>query len=146
METNSLYKCVENSNERLLMAVKDEKILAEGAAKKEIYDKRKRQYKEKALPGQLDGTTEEIKDKDSWNWLKKGTLKKETEGMLMAAQDQALRTNYIKKITDCKDVSPMCRLCGDREETISHIVAECSKLAQKQYRLWHHDRVALMIH
>ena len=48
METDSLYNYVENSNERLLMAVKDEKILGEGAAKKEIYDKRKRQYKEKA--------------------------------------------------------------------------------------------------
>ena len=64
----------------------------------------------------------------------------------MAAQDQALRTNFIKKRIDKQDVSPMCRLCGEREETISHIVAECSKLAQKQYRLWRHDRVALMIH
>ena len=64
METNSLYNYVENSNERLLMAVKDEKILGEGAAKKEIYDKRKRQYK-KALHSQFEETTEEIKDKDS---------------------------------------------------------------------------------
>ena len=64
----------------------------------------------------------------------------------MAAQDHALRTNYIKKIIDKQDVSPMCRLCEEREETVSHIVAECSKLAQKQYRLWRHDRVALMIH
>ena len=94
-------------------------------------NKRKRQYKEKALHSQFERTTEEIKDKDSWNWLKKGTLKKETEGVLMAAQDQALRTNYTEKRIDKQDVSPMCRICGEREETISHIVAKCSKLAQK---------------
>ena len=32
----------ENSNKRLLMSVKDEEILGEGDAKKEICDKRKR--------------------------------------------------------------------------------------------------------
>ena len=70
-ETNSLYNYVENSSKRLLMAVKDEKILGKGAAK-EIYDKRKRQYEEKTLHSQFERTTDEIKDKDSWNWLKKG--------------------------------------------------------------------------
>ena len=25
-----------------------------------------------------------------------------------------------------------CRLCGDRNETINHIICECSKLAQKE--------------
>ena len=32
----------------------------------------------------------------TWNWLKNGYLKKETEGFIMAAQDQAIRTNAIK--------------------------------------------------
>ena len=27
-----------------------------------------------------------------------------------------------------------CRLCGDRDETINHIISECSKLAQREYR------------
>ena len=40
----------------------------------------------------------------------------------------------------------MCRLCGEREETISHVVTECKMLAQKQYRLWRHDRVGVVIH
>ena len=72
MESNSLYNYVENSNERLLMAAKNEKILGEGAAKKEIYDKRKRQYKEKALHIQFERTTEEIKDKKLELVIKKG--------------------------------------------------------------------------
>ena len=40
----------------------------------------------------------------SWDWLKGGILKKETEGLLTAAQDQALQTNYIKKKIDRQDV------------------------------------------
>ena len=27
-----------------------------------------------------------------------------------------------------------CRLCGDRDETINHIINECCKLAQKEYK------------
>ena len=29
------------------------------------------------------------------------------------------------------------RLCGDRDETINHIISECSKLAQKKYKTRH---------
>ena len=29
-----------------------------------------------------------------------------------------------------------------REETVSHILAECTALTQKQYKSWRHDRVA----
>ena len=47
------------------MAVKDEKIHGEGATKKEIYDRRKRQYMEKTLHSQFERAT--VKIKDSWN-------------------------------------------------------------------------------
>ena len=30
-----------------------------------------------------------------------------------------------------------CRLCGDRDETINHIISECSKLAKKEYKAGH---------
>ena len=72
--------------------------------------------------------TEDVRDPRTWDWLKRGTLKKETECLLTAAQDQALRTNYIRNMIDKQDVSPMCRLCGEREESVSHIVTECKKL------------------
>ena len=65
--------------------------------------------------------------------VEKGTIKKETEGLLTAAQDQAIRTNSIKNRIDKEDVSPMCRICGEREETIGHVTAECKKLAQKEF-------------
>ena len=31
-----------------------------------------------------------------------------------------------------------CRLCGDRDETINHIISECSKLAQKENKSKHY--------
>ena len=40
---------------------------------------------------------------------------------------------------------PMCRLCGEREEAISHIATECKKLAQKHYKNWRHDQVAKVV-
>ena len=48
----------------------------------------------------------------SWNWIKTGELKKETEGLIFAVQDQALRTNAIKA---------KCRVCGSHDETVQHI-------------------------
>ena len=30
-----------------------------------------------------------------------------------------------------------CKLCGDRDETINHIISECSKSSQKEYNIRH---------
>ena len=37
-----------------------------------------------------------------------------------------------------------CRLCGDRDETINHIISECSKLAHEEYKI-RHDWVGKVI-
>ena len=60
--------------------------------------------------------------------------------MLMVAQDQALRTNTIKGTVDKQSVSPLYRLCREKEETINHVVAQCKMLTQNKYRLRRHDR------
>ena len=38
-----------------------------------------------------------------------------------------------------------CRLCGDRGETINHLISECSKLTQKKYKT-RHDWAGKVIH
>ena len=38
-----------------------------------------------------------------------------------------------------------CRLCGDKDETINHIISECIKLAQREYKA-RHDWVGKVIH
>ena len=63
----------------------------------------------------------------------------------IAAQDNAIRTNHIKVRIDKTQQDSKCRLCSDRDETINHIISECSKLAQKEYKA-RHNWVGKVIH
>ena len=64
-----------------------------------LQQERKERFQEKQLHGQFWSNTL-IRDKKTWEWLKKGRLKKEMDGMIIAAQDEVLRTNSIKRIID----------------------------------------------
>ena len=59
------------------------------------------------------------------------------ESLLIAAQDKAMRTNHIKARIDKSQQNSKCRLYGDRDEKITHIISECRKLAQKVYKARH---------
>ncbi len=39
----------------------------------------------------------------------------------------------------------MCRMCNKAEETVFHIVSECSMMAQTEYK-GRHDKLAKVIH
>ena len=101
-------------------------------------------WKGKVLHGQYPKKVEE-KEIKSWDWLRSGWLKKETEGLLLAAQDQALPTKCHKVMIMKEQGSKTCRMCGARDETVMHILSECEKLAQGEYKK-RHDRVASIIH
>ena len=52
-----------------------------------------------------------ISEEDTFLWLSKGDLKAETEGEIVAAQDQAIQTKYyVTKILNTETDSK-CRLC-----------------------------------
>ena len=115
--------------------------------KQEIIKRRKANFDEKKLHSMFFKETKEVRDdKDSWLWLQKGVLKKETEGLILAAQEQALQVNWIKKMIDKQDCSTKCRMCDERDETVAHIVSECSQLAQNDYKKCRHDKIAAIIH
>ena len=78
-------------------------------------------------------------------WPRKGNLERETESLQIVAQNNTIRTNHIKARIDKTQQNSKCRLCGDRDETINHIISECSKLAQKEYRN-RHDWVGKVNH
>ena len=66
--------------------------------------------------------------------------KGETESLLKATQINAIRRNYEKAKIDKTRQNSSCRLCGDRDEKINHIISECSKLALEPSKT-KHDRV-----
>ena len=45
-----------------------------------------------ALYGQVVRQSEDQGNDETWTWLKAGKLKRETESLIIAAQDQAIRT------------------------------------------------------
>ena len=67
-------------------------------------------------------------------------LKECTKALIRGTQEQSLRSDYIKYNTDKTDDSLLCRICGTWIKTISHILSECRKLVQKDYK-WTHDSV-----
>jgi hypothetical protein len=90
--------------------------------------------------------TEDIVDEEeNTKWLEDGYLKKKTESLIMAAQEQSLRTRKIMHAIDHRNVDPKCRMCWQKDETVEHLVSACSKLAQTEYKA-RHDKVALIIH
>ncbi len=44
---------------------------------------------------------------------------------------------HIKVKIDNMQQNSKCRLCGEKDETINHIISRCSKLAEKEYKTWH---------
>ena len=106
---------------------------------------RKQKWEGKQLYGRFKRLINNISHQKTWTWLRKGNFKRETESLLIAAQDNAIRTNHIKARIDKTQQNSKCRLCGDRDETINHIISECSKLAQKEYKA-RHDWVGKVIH
>ena len=58
--------------------------------------------------------------------ITKTNLKRETESLSTAGQNNAIRTNYVKTKIDKTLQNSKCWLCGEIDETINHI-SECSK-------------------
>ena len=103
-------------------------------AKKQQKGERTISWDEKMLHGQFLQQTKKRGNKDWWQWLQNRTPKCETESLIFTAQKQAIRTNLIKWKTDKSQEQTKCRMCSRADKTISHIVSECSKLAQKEYK------------
>ena len=58
----------------------------------------KENYAQKRMRSAFMRGTEEVRDNNnSWLWMKKGYLKKETEGLIMAAQDQSFQTRWVHR-------------------------------------------------
>ena len=70
-------------------------------------------------------------------------MKRKTESLIVAVQNQSIRTNLVKAKIDKSQKDTLCRLRKKADE--DHVVSGCSKLAQKEYKK-RHDNLSKIVH
>ena len=149
-EEGSLGLYVRGSEEWMLKVVAEMGVVSGVESAKEYKDHVERTRREallaKPLHGKFFRSVSGVADERSWQWLNGGYLTKATEGFILAAQEQALRTRWVRATIDGEaDVDPMCRLCGKHLETVMHLASGCGELAKKQYVI-RHDGMGKRVH
>jgi len=134
---------IRHANDTATSYAKKVKKKANEQSQKQLKEK----WKEKAMHGQH---PKRLDDGDvdmelSTKWLKTAGLKSETEGFIIAAQDQAISTRYFQANIIKNGSDPNCRFCGQFQETVDHITSGCPMLAKTEY-LRRHDKVAAYLH
>ena len=126
---------VHESEERLIQAARGDKIdglVAASVLKRSKKEKRSEDWEEKVLHGQYLRQTKKVRSDQCWVWLQNGDLKRERDSLIVAAQNQSIRTNLVETRIDKRQGDSLCRMCRKVDESIDHIVSGCSKLAQKE--------------
>ena len=116
--------------------VKMEKILKTTETKvqykKQQFENKLNRVENKPLHGEhLRNIDRKHDDNSTWAWLKLGTLRKETEGLIFAAQEQALQSNVMKAKIQGASANSTCQ---EKDETLSHLICECPKISQTDYK------------
>ena len=98
-----LKSYVRSSSERLLVAARQIED-CRGESVKDLKNRKKierqQEWKDKTLHGQFLRQTDDEAGKERWMWLKGTGIKRERESSILAAQEQAIRTNVIKAKID----------------------------------------------
>ena len=108
-------------------------------------DKQSNVLKQKKLHGQFFKKIEYVAGEKKWLWLRDGSIKRETESLTIAAQEQAIGINAIKAKIDKTEAESKCRLCGKVNETVRQIVCEYPMSTQREYKR-RHDWLGRKIH
>ncbi|XP_045477891.1 uncharacterized protein LOC123683040 [Harmonia axyridis] len=106
------------------------------------------EWRSKALHGRYPGLLEsrDVNKVESLTYLRAGYLFPETEGRLLAIQDQVMQTRmYLKHIAQQNIPTDRCRKCSQRPESIQHLTSSCPILAPKDY-LGRHNSMAKIYH
>ena len=138
---------VHGSEERLIQAARDKINHLEAASvlKRSKKEKRLEDWEEKVLYGQYLWQTKEVRSDQCWAWFQNGDLKRETESLKVAAQNQSIRVNLVKAKIDKRQGDSLCTVCRKVDGSIDHIVNGCGKLAQKEYKK-KHDSLGKIVH
>ena len=80
----------------------------------------KQEWDEKLLYGYFRRQTSYITHEKTWTWLQKGNLKRETESQLIAVQNNAIRTSYVKAQIDRTQQNSKFWLYKEKDATVNH--------------------------
>ena len=130
----------DGSEERLIQAARGDKIDGSESVsvlKRSKKEKRLEYWEEKVLHGQYLRQTKEVRSDQCWAWLQNVDLKRETESLIVAAQNQSIRTNLVKARIDKRQGDSLCRICRKVDESVDLIFSGCSKVAPKEYKRRH---------
>ena len=150
-EENNLAFYVKMSTERFVKGVKITNIIDceepkdKNTFKRGIQNKHITRRTGEKMYGQfVCEILQQVDREGTWEWMRKSDLKVETEALIFAAQEQALRTNVLKFNIDNTRNSSLCRLCGEKNESVTHLICGCKVLAQKEYKR-RHDSIARIV-
>ena len=133
-----LEDCIEKHERGLITAIRNN-------TDHTIYSRmtitRKQTWEGKKFYGRFKRLINDISHGKSWTWQRKWNFLRETESL----QNSPIRTSHIKVRIEKPQQNSKCRLYDDRDETINHIISECCKLAQKEYKA-KHSCVGKVIH
>ena len=102
--------------------------------------------KSKSLHGQysLRSQKADVDLHDTYQWLRSAGLKAETEGFIVAAQDQSLFTRNFQANVLHNGADPRCKFCNTSTKIIGHFISGCTILAPNEYTN-RHNRVGQYI-
>ena len=134
----SLFYFVQQSSDELTIELKKSGLLCEcetvNKFRSEKLHERLERYKHRSLHGYYERVCGDVINQAStFYWLNKGDLSIESEGFLMAAQEQSLPTRAMTQIHGTCP-SALCCLCGEHPETVEHLISGCPKLASQSYK------------
>ena len=144
-QENGLGWYVKNNIEPLLVAARTSRTIAHEETvdpkefKKTKEEQRKYEWTANRMHGKFTTDMEGRDQNNTWRWKRKSDLHVCTEALICCAQEQSIRTNYIKYNINKTAESSLCRMCGTRNGTISHIVNGCGKFALKEYNRRHNN-------
>ena len=139
---------IHGSEETLIQAARGDKIdglEVASVSKRSKKEKRLEDWEEKVPHGQYLMETKKVRSDQCWAWLDNGDLKRETKSLIVAAQNQSIRTKLVKAKIDKSQGDSLCRMCRKVDESIDHIDSRCSKLAEKEYKR-NHDNLGKIVH
>uniref|UniRef100_A0A8D8X0N9 Reverse transcriptase n=1 Tax=Cacopsylla melanoneura TaxID=428564 RepID=A0A8D8X0N9_9HEMI len=144
--TSDLIQAIVNADEKLtpLNLKSDEVELSSSTI-----EQKENAWSQKTLHGRYHHALHDTNvDKEMSNrWLMEGGIFAETEGFMLAIQDEVIATrNYVKHIIkDTNAPEDRCRRCGTPGENIDHVISACPTLAQSDY-LKRHNNVAKIVY